>query len=488
MALLLAMCATPAFAQTSPQDVIEKVQRHLESRGIMRAESPGGEAVRIAENLVVAEGDHAGDAVVVLGDAQIDGEVRALVVVLGNATLGPTAHVLGDAVIIGGNLKVDAKSLVDREVFVIGGELQAPEDALIRKRTVEFHGLDLSAVKWSDDWAKQFPALKMAVDWATYGLLMGRPIPPKLGWIWNIVAVFVFINVILAVLFPKPVQACADALERRPIGSFFAGLLTLMLFGPVVALLLFTGVGILVIPFVLCAMSLALLFGKVAVYRYAGQQLGRQLHLGFLQLPLVALLAGMALLYLLYMIPLVGFLAWGLFTMLGVGNATIAAVGGMRRENSGTIPVAAPPAEAGAAPPPLSQSNAWPRVGFWRRFVALALDALLLFVVIFVVASVLHLHQPIPLLLLAWLIYHLAMWTALGTTVGGMAMRLKIVRTDGRPIGFAVALVRALASVFSALALFVGFFWAGWSREKRSWHDYIAGTIVVKPPPGVAVV
>jgi uncharacterized RDD family membrane protein YckC len=91
------------------------------------------------------------------------------------------------------------------------------------------------------------------------------------------------------------------------------------------------------------------------------------------------------------------------------------------------------------------------------------------------------------LLLLAWLGYHLALWTTLGTTVGGMAMRVKMVREDGRPMGFAVSLVRALASVFSALVLFVGFFWAGWSRQKRSWHDFIAGTIVVKVPRGVAV-
>jgi len=47
--------------------------------------------------------------------------------------------------------------------------------------------------------------------------------------------------------------------------------------------------------------------------------------------------------------------------------------------------------------------------------------------------------------------------------------------------------VRAAASIFSALVMFIGFFWAGWNREKQSWHDKIAGTAVVKMPKGVSL-
>jgi uncharacterized RDD family membrane protein YckC len=77
------------------------------------------------------------------------------------------------------------------------------------------------------------------------------------------------------------------------------------------------------------------------------------------------------------------------------------------------------------------------------------------------------------------------MWSWKGTTIGGVVFGLRIVRRDGRPIDFAVALLRSLASFFSALVVFVGFFWAGWNREKQSWHDLIAGTIVIKVPKGV---
>jgi uncharacterized RDD family membrane protein YckC len=59
---------------------------------------------------------------------------------------------------------------------------------------------------------------------------------------------------------------------------------------------------------------------------------------------------------------------------------------------------------------------------------------------------------------------------------------------DGQPVTFWVALVRSLASFFSALALFLGFFWAGWDREKQAWHDKIAGTMVVRLPKGAGLI
>ena len=42
-----------------------------------------------------------------------------------------------------------------------------------------------------------------------------------------------------------------------------------------------------------------------------------------------------------------------------------------------------------------------------------------------------------------------------------------------------------MASFFSAFVFFLGFFWAGWDRNKQSWHDKIAGTVIVRVPLGV---
>jgi uncharacterized RDD family membrane protein YckC len=87
-----------------------------------------------------------------------------------------------------------------------------------------------------------------------------------------------------------------------------------------------------------------------------------------------------------------------------------------------------------------------------------------------------------PLGLLVMLAYFAGMWAWKGTTVGGVVLKLKVVRLDGQPITFQVALVRGLAGVFSVVVLFLGFLWIAWDKEKQGWHDKIAGTAVVRLP------
>jgi uncharacterized RDD family membrane protein YckC len=87
-----------------------------------------------------------------------------------------------------------------------------------------------------------------------------------------------------------------------------------------------------------------------------------------------------------------------------------------------------------------------------------------------------------PLGLLVTLAYFSGMWAWKGTTVGGVVLKLKVVRLDGQPITFPVALVRGLAGAFSTVVLFLGILWIAWDKDKQGWHDKIAGTVVVRLP------
>jgi len=139
------------------------------------------------------------------------------------------------------------------------------------------------------------------------------------------------------------------------------------------------------------------------------------------------------------------------------------------------VPVASdPPLIPGAVSP--ADLISMSRAGFWLRTCATVLDVLL-FVFVLILTG--------PKALLLWLIYHVAMWAWKGTTVGGIVVGIKLVRVDGRPVDVGVALVRVAAGIFSALVLGLGFFWAGWDRGKQSWHDKIAGTVMVKVPKGM---
>ena len=93
-----------------------------------------------------------------------------------------------------------------------------------------------------------------------------------------------------------------------------------------------------------------------------------------------------------------------------------------------------------------------------------------------------------PLFPLVALAYFSAMWAWKGTTIGGIVLGLKVVRFDGQPVTFAVALVRSLAAAFSIVVLFLGILWIAWDAEKQGWHDKIAGTVVLKLPRGTPLV
>ncbi len=68
-----------------------------------------------------------------------------------------------------------------------------------------------------------------------------------------------------------------------------------------------------------------------------------------------------------------------------------------------------------------------------------------------------------------------------GRTVGKLALGMKVVRQDGNVPGLGYALLREVIGKFvSAIALFLGFLWIAWSREKQGWHDVMAGTRVIR--------
>lgn len=428
----------------------------------------GQDIVTSGENLTVEESETVGSVVVFAGDLRLDGQARDVVVLGGNATINGT--ITGDLVVVLGGATFGPTARVRKESVVVGGPVKlAPGARLEGKKS--FHSL--APITGG------FVRLK---EWAGQGLVLARPMPPRLPWVWVMGGVALLFCLGLAFVFPRPVLASIEALRTRPAGSFFSGLMVMILSGPLLFVLFVSFIGWVAIPFVLLALFLAAVFGHMAFGSVLGLQLTRQFSSLERKLPLL-LAVGTAVLYLLYMVPVLGFLALGLAVVTGMGAATLAAFGGLRGE--GVAPVdAAPPvliasrtafSGAAAASPPEITADVLvlARVGFWRRLIATALDFLLFSLLIPITGA----FFP-----LVWVAYHCGMWAWKGTTIGGIVMGLKIVRLNGAPLDFPVALVRSLCSFFSGLALFLGFFWAGWDRERQSWHDKLAGTLVVRVP------
>ncbi len=123
--------------------------------------------------------------------------------------------------------------------------------------------------------------------------------------------------------------------------------------------------------------------------------------------------------------------------------------------------------------------------GFWIRWVALLIDGVLVGV----------LQVPVIWIFngmnasggrvqgLSWLISFLyfgvlqARWQG---TLGKKWLGLKLVRADLSPVDVPCTVIRHLVSMISGLVLGLGYLWAAFDSQKRTWHDRAAGTRVIR--------
>ena len=116
-------------------------------------------------------------------------------------------------------------------------------------------------------------------------------------------------------------------------------------------------------------------------------------------------------------------------------------------------------------------------MGFWVRFAAWIIDTIILLVVQGVV-SLIGLYF---LSFIVGLVYAVLFIGLKGQTPGKMAMGIQVVNQQGQMPGVGRAILREIiGKIVSGIVIFLGFFWIGWDREKRGWHDHIAGTYVVR--------
>jgi uncharacterized RDD family membrane protein YckC len=76
-------------------------------------------------------------------------------------------------------------------------------------------------------------------------------------------------------------------------------------------------------------------------------------------------------------------------------------------------------------------------------------------------------------------VYFAYQWALSGKTIGMALLGIRVVRTDGAPIGARQAVLRTLTFPLSFLFLGLGFVGILTSRDRHALHDRLAGTAVV---------
>lgn len=80
----------------------------------------------------------------------------------------------------------------------------------------------------------------------------------------------------------------------------------------------------------------------------------------------------------------------------------------------------------------------------------------------------------------AYCAYSVICWHFWSATPGKMLCRLQVVDAKtGAAIGLWQGILRAMCYFISAFPFGLGFFWIGFNKKRRGWHDLIAGTMVV---------
>jgi hypothetical protein len=422
-----------------------------------------------------------GDAVVsVLGNNHVDAPVKGdVVAVFGDVELGPHAEVGGAVVGVGGAVHKDPAAIV--------------------------HGESQSILPGA---AQRLQGLR---PWVRHCLLLGRPLAfaPGLGWAWTLAFGFLALYVLLALLAGPAVDRCAETLKSRPGQTLLVSVLAVLLTPVLFVLLAITVIGLAVVPFLGLGLMAATLFGKAVVLAYLGRLLLRDVGRGEPWRTALAVVAGGALMLLLYCIPVVGFIVYKLLGVLGFGvvlytlfliHARVAR-GGQRHDDARAggehgVGSGADRRHCGGRRC-LSRkrgrragcSCCAGRAADCRRFPAarrlMAADG-----------GAAHRRRAGR---------HRQQPAASGRGRASHAAcclrgRVEAARHDDRrhrlqPAGCVSTAVRstgptisALGCLLSLVAAGLGFFWIAFDPEKQAWHDKIAGTVVVRAPAGRSLV
>ncbi|HUF80298.1 MAG TPA: RDD family protein [Burkholderiales bacterium] len=485
------------------------------------------EMVGIGQDVHVKANERVGQVVAIFGNVIIDGKVdNDLVVIGGRATInGP----VGEMVLVLSNGELGPEASVRRDAVVVGGRLSNPHGVSIGGSTVSIE--------------QHFPQFGAGLDWFRQGLVMGRPMVPSLRITWIVAGAFLAFYLFLALILGRAVNATAATLETRPGGTLLAALLFLPGFPLCILALSVTGIGLLLVPFLMIGVFFAALFGKAAFLAFVGRAVlrsGGEKMVGF---AVLTTLIGGIIVTLLYGIWYLGFALWALTTWIGIGMVLMTILNAVKRERPKTAPAApTPPPPAAAAPmpaapkasadssdamtlsapagsglaggepgaaaagfvsepspggqpppqippvqpapPPLAAPVSpvgYERANFGIRLAAILIDTILVGVVVGSIGG----GGVFPLFLG---VYCALLWFYRGTTVGGIICGLKLVRLDARPMDFATAIVRTLGAYLSVICVGLGFLWVIWDPEKQTWHDKIAGTTVVRVPKGMSLV
>jgi uncharacterized RDD family membrane protein YckC len=138
-----------------------------------------------------------------------------------------------------------------------------------------------------------------------------------------------------------------------------------------------------------------------------------------------------------------------------------------------------------------------PKAGFWIRSIACVLDFFLLMTLLCILSLLINLvigmlgiaTEDDPAVGLVLMLFGVSLIIGYvvffigycGQTPGKMALRIKVIRTDGSPVSYGRAFLREVPGKFiSSILLGIGYLMVAFDIQKQGLHDKIADSYVIK--------
>jgi hypothetical protein len=272
---------SPVRLTTAPSEAV---------KGIVRF----GQNVEVPEATVVN-----GDVVCVGGDARVDGKIKGnLVVALGDIRLGPRATVDGDLVHWGGRLHKDPTARISGEFVQIGGLTGPLRGAL----------------------AGRLGSLGVRVPGVTTAAR------PAARWLISLLTLAV-LAILAVALFPRQMSTMEQTVREHSGRSLLLGALFILLIPLATVALVFTIVGILLVPLEIMIVIIMFLGGYLAVALALGRRILELVWAGGAEKTLLAAVVGALILVGVRALPVVGAFLTVLAVVVGFGVAGVSALG-----------------------------------------------------------------------------------------------------------------------------------------------------------------
>ncbi len=266
----------------------------------------GGQSITMKKDIVVMADESQENIFTFGGNILVEGKVKQNVLALGG-TITISGEV-GDSVVgIGSRVLIKSTAVIEQDLVCLGGVLEKESGCTIGGDTVYFESSEISG--------KIF-------EGGVFQTLVAFPLIPII-LIAKLIALFLwlFLAILGASLFPKPITFASEKVRQSFWPMFGTGLLVLIVFTGLVIFFALLSIVLIGIPFLLALIGAALmikLFGRLVIFHFLGDSLSRAFGS---RKPSVlgAVLLGLLLVSLIGFIPIVGALFTFFLNIIGWG-------------------------------------------------------------------------------------------------------------------------------------------------------------------------